>query len=257
VKFAAKYSIAFVVGVLISLSAAAAFAQSTTKFADGNDSPMTKRTFTAPDIPRSGMSSAIDLIPLVYAFGEEIAPPETGVPHFHVFHENQGNTENLAAGFYAEFKPHENDTLFLYDSSSEHYDRVQIHPGKEILSGDSSTVLTEVTKKIEDYDENGHLKLPVKHGKTNSTVIRSGFIPAQGFGSKRYRFAVKPGNFKISKFANISASVHMMKNTDMGTVLCGISKIDFENNTFYVEASNEIPFGENINWIIVNTPEQN
>jgi hypothetical protein len=256
VRFAAKYRMMTVVAcVALLLFSVRAFGQQKSSLADRSDTPVSKKTFIAPDIQPSPDNNSFSIIPLVYAFGEEIAPPETGIPHFHVFEAKKGNTENLMPGFYAEFKPHENDTLFLYDSSSEHYDRVQIHPGKEIISGDSNTVLKDVTNKIDNYDTNGHLKYPVKHGKTNSMVIRSGFIPAQGFGSKRYRFAVRPGNFKISKLATISASVHMMKNMDMGTVLCGVSKIDYENNTFYVEASNEIPFGENINWIIVNMPE--
>lgn len=229
------------------------FAQQT-NYAVQTDPPA-RKTFIAPDVMPSEHRELVGLIPLVYAFGEELAPPEKGIPHFHMFELKKGNSANMAPGFYAEFKPHENDTLFLFDSSSDHFDKVQIHPGKEIIQGDSNAVIHDITKTVENYDPQGHLQVPIKQGKTNSTIIRSGFIPAQGFGSKRYRFAVKPGNFQITKNASVSASVHIMKNTDLGTVLCSVSKIDYENNTFYVEASNEIPFGENINWIIINVPE--
>ncbi|MBS1904502.1 MAG: hypothetical protein JSS75_12410 [Bacteroidetes bacterium] len=218
--------------------------------------PQPRKTFTAPD-PDAAKAAYTErrVLPLVYAAGEELTPPEHSRPKVTIYELDRGNNANMAPGFYAEFKPRENDTLFLFDSASEHYDEVQIHAGKEIIQGDSATVVHDASQRMREYDDQGNLIHPVKkRGKTNSTVIRSGFIPAQGFGSKRYRFAVVPGNFQITPNSMISASVHMMHSANIGTVLCSITKIDYEKNMFFVEASNEIPSGENINWIIVNVP---
>lgn len=216
-----------------------------------------RKVFTAPD-PEALNTAHTEtrVLPLVYAAGEELAPPEHGRPTFKIYQLDKGNSANMASGFYAEFKPRENDTLFLFDSASDHFDEVQIHAGKEVIQGDSVTVLATVTDRLNDYDARGNLVRSVaKKGKTNSMVIRSGFIPAQGLGSKRYRFAVVPGNFKLTSTSIISASVHMFHDSSsMGTVLCAVTKIDPERNMFFVETSNEIPRGENINWIIVNAP---
>lgn len=212
------------------------------------------RTFTAPPRPVKKNIVPEHSLPLVYAFGEEIQPPVSGIPRFEVSELKPGNSMHMSPGFYASFRPKENDTLFLFDSISDHYEQVQIHASKEVIQGDSSSVMTEVYSRIQDYDSQGNLIRSPKRGKTNSMVIRSGFIPAQGFGSKRFRMGVIPGNFKLGQNSMISASVHMLKDHEMGNVLCAVTKIDYDKNMFFVETSNEVPVGENINWIIINTP---
>ncbi len=212
------------------------------------------KTYTAPPRPIKKNIIPEHALPLVYAYGEEIQPPMSGIPRFEISELKPGNSMHMAPGFYASFRPKENDTLFLFDSISEHFEQVQIHATKEVIQGDSSSVMTEVYERIQDYDSQGNLVRSPKRGKTNSMVIRSGFIPAQGFGSKRFRMAVIPGNFKLGQNSMISASVHMLKDHEMGNVLCAVTKIDYQKNMFFVETSNEVPVGENINWIIINTP---
>jgi hypothetical protein len=131
----------------------------------------------------------------------------------------------------------------------------QIRAGKQVLQGDSVTVFQEIKKVVNSYDAQGKLIAAPKKGNTRSTTIRSGFIPSQGFGSKRFRFGVIPGNFKISRNSIVTASVHLTDNKEVGTILCAITKIDYEKNMVLVETSNEVPRGENINWIIMNMPE--
>ncbi len=213
-------------------------------------------TITAPPVANAGFKPAAEYLPLVYAEGEELTPEEKGPPAFSFSYVQKGGNVTLAPGFYAAYKPKENDTLYLFDSTSEHFEKVQIHAGKEIIQGDSAAVYNEVTSILNTYDAQGRAIAMPKRGNTRSMIIRSGFIPAQGFGSKRYRFGVRPGNFKIGPNSMVSASVHMIgEDKDMGTILCAITKIDYEKNMIFVETSNEVPKGENINWIIMNAPQ--
>ena len=212
------------------------------------------KTYTAPPVRTSNASE--EVIPLVYAVGEEIEPPEAGLPKFTLSKLSSGNEYNLPPGFYATFHPKTTDTVMIFDSSSEHYSRVQTRAGKEIIQGDSGSVVRDMLERMGDYDSQGKLvPKPIKRGKTNSLVTRSGFIPSQGIGSKRWVFAVCPGAFKITPNSIISASVHILHSeNNIGNILCAITKIDYEHNRFFVETSNEVPLGENINWIIVTAP---
>lgn len=215
----------------------------------------TVRTYTAPTERSSSNGPGEEVIPLVYAAGETIEPPEAGLPTFTWTKLERGNEFNLPAGFYATFKPKATDTVLIFDSSSEHYSRVQTHAGKEILQGDSNAVLRDMLERMGDYDSQGKLiTKPIKRGKTNSLITRSGFIPSQGLGSKRWVFAVAPGAFKITPNSVISASVHILHGENIGNIMCAVTKIDYEHNRFFVETSNEVPLGENINWIIVTAP---
>lgn len=163
------------------------------------------------------------------------------------------NPNNLTPGFYATFAPPVPDTIEVFEGGTDQAEVINVNGGKEILQGDSLGVLADV--KVREGDFASGVVTP-KKGKTNSIVIRSGFIPGQGFGTNRFRFSVKPGKFTLRRGAMISASVHMMSETNnIGNILCAVTGIDYEKNVFYVEASNEIPKGESINWVIVNYPE--
>jgi hypothetical protein len=209
-----------------------------------------RRTYTAPPAaiaeakkPESPVSKTPDTKPL-----SEIAPQ---VEFYTV---ERGNPENLEAGFYASYRPVTYDTVYVYEGGTEEFEIIGVHPGKEIIHGDSATVITDVNFRMNHLNEND-IPVPMeKKVKTNSAIIRSGFIPAQGLGSKRYRFAVKPSKFTLTESSMISASVHLTGPENIGTILCAVTSIDYKKGIFNVEASNEIPKGESINWIIVNTP---
>jgi hypothetical protein len=175
-------------------------------------------------------------------------------PRIEIVEVKAGNPENIAPGFYAAFTPKAYDTIFIYEGGSEQYEIIDVSAQREVISGDSVSVAQEVSFRMNHLDDKG---IPVdnqKHAKTNTIVIRSGFIPSQGFGTQRFRFAIKPGNFVLSPNSMISASVHLSQGEDIGTILCTITSIDYKKGVFYIETSNEIPKGEKINWIIVNTP---
>jgi hypothetical protein len=233
-------------GIGFALSASA----QTEKIADTTK----HRGYTAPAVEHEKTSQKV--IPLVYVAGDEITPDDPpGPPQFKVYELKPGNEFGMAPGFYAEFKPKENDTIMMFDSSSEDFERYQIRPGKEVIQGDSTQVMLTISAITGQYDSQGKLITPPKRmGKTNSMVTRSGFIPAQGIGSKRWRFAVSPGNYKITPNSIISASVHIGQGENIGMIMCAVSKIDYEHNRFYVDTSNEVPLGQAINWIIVTVP---
>jgi hypothetical protein len=166
----------------------------------------------------------------------------------------KGNPENLEPGFYASYRPTTYDTIYVYEGGTEQFEVINVHSGKEVIHGDSASVVTDVTFRMNHLNENDIPVAMEKQVKTNNVIIRSGFIPAQGFGSKRYRFAVKPTNFTLSGNSMISASVHLTGEDNIGNILCAVTSVDYQKGIFYVEASNEIPKGESINWIIVNSP---
>lgn len=163
------------------------------------------------------------------------------------------NPNNLPPGFYASFAPPTPDTIEVFEGGTSQGEVIKVRAGKEIIQGDSVGVMKDIRVRYADYQTS---TLSIPRGKTNSMVTRTGFIPGQGFGTNRYRFAVRPGKFSLRRGAMVTASVHMTKEADnIGNILCAITGIDYEKNVFYVEASNEIPKGESINWVIVNYPE--
>jgi hypothetical protein len=174
------------------------------------------------------------------------------LPKFEFAFMEKGNTQNIPTGYYASYIPPAPDTVEIYEGGTSNFDVVNTPAGKEIISGDSLSVISVVRNRAEQVRSNAAREFP----KTEATIIRSGFIPGQGFGSNRFRFAVRPGNFKIRKGAIISASVHTLHDeNNIGTILCVVTAIDFQKNVFYVETSNELPKGENINWVIMNYPD--
>jgi hypothetical protein len=176
------------------------------------------------------------------------------MPRIDYFNLKPGNKEGMPPGFYATFEPPLPDTVKVYEGGTSEYVTINTKSGKEVIFGDSVSVLFEVDKRSTTYK--GKSDKPVKKGKTNSMITRSGFIPSQGFGTNRFRFAVTPSHFIISPGALITASVHILgEQKTMGTILCSVTQIDFANNTFYIETSNEVPEGEHINWVIMNFPE--
>ena len=175
------------------------------------------------------------------------------MPRIDMFTLKPGNKEGMPAGLYAIFEPTVPDTVRIFEGGTSEFVTINTKPTKEVIFGDSISILFEVDRRKSMYT--GKEK-PVKKGKTNSMITRSGFIPSQGFGTNRYRFAVTPSHFMISPGALITASVHILgEQKTMGTILCSVTQIDFDKNTFYVETSNEVPEGEHINWVIMNFPE--
>jgi hypothetical protein len=165
----------------------------------------------------------------------------------------RNNPNNLTPGFYASFAPPTPDTIEVFEGGTSQVEVIKVGAGKEIIQGDSIGVIRDVQARYTDFRPN---TLTTPRGKTNSMVTRTGFIPGQGFGTNRYRFAVKPGKFILRRGAMVTASVHMTKEANnIGNIICAITGIDYEKNVFYVEASNEIPKGESINWVIVNYPD--
>jgi len=213
-----------------------------------------QRTFTAPSHSNSAQKPKKEI--QTFASNEESSKPLLSAiePRIEIVHVKEGNPEHIPAGFYASFKPKTYDTVYIYEGGTEQFEVINVNAGKEVIQGDSNSVAEEVNFRMNHFNANGIPVTNEKHGKTNSMIIRSGFIPAQGFGSQRYRFAVKPGEFGLSSSSMISASVHMLDGSNMGTILCAVTNIDYQKGIFYVETSNEVPKGENINWIIVNTP---
>ena len=223
-----------------------------------NDVPkqtqVVQRTFTAP--PASfRMSKPVEREPNPLTALDHSQNLISDVePRIEIIEMKSGNRDHLTPGFYATFKPKAFDTIFIYDGETDHYEVIDQRAGKEVIQGDSSTVAEEVSIRMNHIDGRGLPIMNEKRGKSNTMIIRSGFIPAQGFGSKRYRFAIKPGQFTLSNNSMISASVHLLGNSNIGTILCAVTSIDCDKGIFYVETSNEVPRGENINWIIINSP---
>jgi hypothetical protein len=208
-------------------------------------------TYTAPDPAyiKKDRQPALALNNITSAPSRSAAEPRIEIVRVLA-----GNADHIEPGFYATYQPKMYDTVFIYEGSTEQFQVIEVHSGKEVIRGDSVSVSTDVNFRMNHFNEKGIPVTQEKNAKTNSIIVRSGVIPAQGFGSKRYRFAVKPAAFDLSGNSMISASVHMANNENIGTVLCAVTNIDYKKGIFYVETSNEIPLGENINWIIVNTP---
>lgn len=165
----------------------------------------------------------------------------------------RNNPNNLTPGFYASFAPPTPDTIEVFEGGTSQTEVIKVVAGKEIIQGDSVGVMNDVRVRYSDFRTSTH---STPKGKTNSMVTRTGFIPGQGFGTNRYRFAVRPGKFTLRRGAMVTASVHMTKEANnIGNILCAITGIDYEKNVFYVETSNEIPKGESINWVIINYPD--
>ena len=163
----------------------------------------------------------------------------------------EGEDEDFPPGLYATFLPSAPDTVTVFESGSSSLSRsFQIDAGREMIHGDSASVFSEVAKRQDAYA--GLEGLPVK---TRSFVTRSGYIPIETMGKDRFTFAVKPSHFRIAPGAMISASVHLEGDEDLRSVLCMVSAIDYEQNTFTIETSRTVPVGETINWVIVNYPE--
>lgn len=218
---------------------------------DAKSQPV-QRTFTAPPPttakPKQEVKSFAANIDSRQPLVSEV------IPRIEIIHVKEGNPEHITPGFYASYKPPTFDTIYIYEGETEQFEVINMHAAKEVIQGDSSSVAEEVSFRMNHLNANDIPVANEKHGKTNSMIIRTGFIPAQGFGSKRFRMGVIPGNFKLGQNSMISASVHMLKDHEMGNVLCAVTKIDYDKNMFFVETSNEVPVGENINWIIINTP---
>ena len=176
------------------------------------------------------------------------------MPSVEIIRVKAGNPENLEPGFYASIKPQSYDTVYVYEGGTEQFVMIGVHAGKEVIHGDSLAVAHDVEIRMNHYNDQDIPVSSEKKVRSNAAIIRSGYIPAQGFGSKRYRFAVKPSHFTLTQSSMISASVYMKPENNIGNVLCSVTSIDYNKGIFYVEASNEIPLGESINWIIVNTP---
>ncbi|HEY6172047.1 MAG TPA: hypothetical protein VIX80_07310 [Candidatus Kapabacteria bacterium] len=182
-----------------------------------------------------------------------LAEISSSLVRFEFVKVERNNTGNLPPGFYASFAPPTPDTIEVFEGGTSQVEVIKVGAGKEIIQGDSVGVIKDVRVRYSDYKTS---TFSTPKGKTNSMVTRTGFIPGQGFGTNRYRFAVRPGKFALRRGAMVTASVHMTKEANnIGNVLCAVTGIDYEKNVFYVEASNEIPRGESINWVIVNYPD--
>jgi len=208
-----------------------------------------RRTYTAPP---AIIAEAKKEAPVTKSTGKETTPDLT--PHVDFVKVEKGNPENLDAGYYASYNPVTYDTVFIYEGGTEQFEIIPVHSGKEVIHGDSAAVVADVDFRMNHLNEDDIPVASEKRAKSNNVIIRSGFIPAQGYGTMRYRFAVKPSHFTLNSSSMISASVHVTGPDNVGTILCAVTHIDYQKGLFYVEASNEIPKGESINWIIVNTP---
>jgi hypothetical protein len=162
----------------------------------------------------------------------------------------EGEDEDFPPGLYATFLPTAPDTVTVLDEGSTSHRSYNVEPGREMIHGDSASVFSEVGFRQDSYAGMGTLP-----AKTKSFVTRSGFIPIERLGKDRFTFAVKPSHFRIAPGAMISASVHVEEDEHIASVLCAVSAIDYEQNTFTIETSRTVPVGETINWVIINYPE--
>ena len=216
----------------------------------------TARTYTAPQSAFSHAKPKKIEQPKALAVNEEEAERiSASRPHVEIVEMKPGNQDNIPAGFYATLSPQSYDTVFIYEGATDEFKVIGVHPGKEVIQAlDSSAVAREVSFRMNHFNGDDIPVAQEKRVMTSAIIIRSGFIPAQGFGSKRYRFAVKPGAFMLNGSSMITASVHLLGENNIGTILCTITSIDQKRGIFFVETANEVPKGESINWIIVNTP---
>jgi hypothetical protein len=249
-----KYYIGLIVTGIILIMPAHFWAQPSTNNV-ALKQPTVQRTFTAPSEAMRSLAPKPELSKISSLKAAEPDVLSDVEPKIDIFKVKPRNEDHLAAGFYATYHPNAYDTVYIYDGATEIFEKIQMHAGKEVIEGDSLSVTEEVNFRMNHFNGNGVPVINEKHSKVNSMIIRSGFIPAQGFGTNRYRFAVKPGNFSLGYNSMISASVHLVgAENNIGTILCAITKIDYAKGIFYVETSNEVPKGENINWIIINSP---
>jgi len=225
-------------------------AQSTTA------SPEKPRTYTAPPKPDKATDEKKK-----NSIAEKVSINESDMQsmseidaHIDIIKVGPNNPEHVPAGFYASYKPDTYDTVFLYEGGTEEYEVTAVHSGKEVIQGDSGGVAQEISYRMDHFDDKGNAVSTEHHVKTNSMIVRTGFVPSQGFGSKRWRFSIKPAKFILGANSMISASVHLLHSENIGTILCAVTSIDYKKGIFTVETSNEVPKGETINWIIVNTP---
>ncbi len=242
---------ACIIGIITLVMMPMVLAAQPTSSALENPPPVSQRTYTAP--PPKAKQETVRTIAINEAprpLPQQISDIE---PRIEILKVSAGNPDHLSAGFYASFEPKTYDTVFIYEGETDKYEVIGIHANKEVIQGDSGSVAEEVTFRMNHFNENDIPVANEQHTKTNSMIIRTGFIPSQGFGSKRYRFAIKPGKFILSGNSMISASVHMTHGENIGTILCAVTNIDFKKGIFYVETSNEVPKGEDINWIIINS----
>ncbi len=213
-----------------------------------------QRTFTAPSAEAGATKTKHEEKTFAANIDNRQPVISEAIPRIEIIHVKEGNPEHITPGFYASYKPSAFDTIYIYEGETEQFEVINIHAAKEVIQGDSTSVAEEVSFRMNHLNGNDIPIVTEKHGKTNSMVIRTGFIPAQGFGTKRYRFAVKPGEFGLNNNSMISASVHTSGGENIGTILCSVTNIDYKKGVFFVETSNEVPKGDNINWIIINSP---
>jgi hypothetical protein len=180
----------------------------------------------------------------------EKAQPVSAMPVVKYYSIAEGEDEDIPPGMYATFLPSVPDTVQVFDDATLVYTTHHIDAGKEMIHGDSASVVKEVERRMEVYAGSGTLS-----PHTTSFVTRSGFIPIEEIGPISHRFAVKPSHFRIAPGAIVSASVHLEGDEDLSTVLCFVSGIDYERNTFTIETSKTVSVGETINWVIINYPE--
>ena len=214
------------------------------------------RTFTAPHSAYAPAKPKKIEAPKPLAVSEDAAQRISAVePRVEIVELKSGNENNMPAGFYATFVPQTFDTVFIYEGATDEFKVIGVQPGKEVVQApDSTSVAQEVTFRMNHLNAEDIPVTVEKKITSKAMIVRSGFIPAQGFGSKRYRFAVKPGAFMLTGSSMITASVHLLGKDNIGTILCTVTSIDQKKGIFYVETANEVPKGETINWIIVNTP---
>ena len=226
---------------------------------DSSKTVIEQRTFTAPSSAFHRAKPKKIPQPKTLAVNEDDAERISAIePRVDIIEMKSGNTNNIPAGFYATVSPQTYDTVFIYEGATDEFKVIGVQPGKEVIQApDSTSVAQAVTFRMNHFNNDDIPVAEEKRVTTNAMIIRSGFIPAQGFGSKRYRFAVKPGAFMLTGSSMITASVHLLGKDNIGTILCTITSIDQKKGVFYVETANEVPKGETINWIIVNTPALN
>ncbi|MEP7234629.1 MAG: hypothetical protein ABI778_04965 [Ignavibacteriota bacterium] len=215
------------------------------------------RTYTAPPsaFQTQKPKRTSEELTIPSAPRNESRPFASVEPRVEIFKMQAGNQDHIPAGFYATISPKSYDTVFIYEGATDEFKVIGVQPGKEVIQApDSLAVANEVTVRMTRFNGEDIPVIQEKKITSQAMVIRSGFIPAQGFGSKRYRFAVKPGAFMLTGSSMITASVHLLGKDNIGTILCTITNIDQKRGIFYLETANEVPKGESINWIVVNTP---
>ena len=214
------------------------------------------RTFTAPSPAFKKEKPKKIEEPKQLAINEEVAERISAIePRVEIVKMLSGNEDHIPAGYYATYSPKTYDTVFIYEGATDEFKVIGVEPGKEVIQApDSVSVAQEVTFRMTRFNGDDIPVVQEKKVTAKAMIIRSGFIPAQGFGTMRYRFAVKPGAFMLTGSSMITASVHLLGKNNIGTILCTVTNIDQTKGIFYLETANEVPKGETINWIVVNTP---